>query len=67
MDSDQKLCRSIQSSSLTEWVIVNKDLFDYDITERCSNGKTVCSNTNFQKKSSRQDGLHPHCRTCLKQ
>ena len=41
-----------------------KDLYDYDLVERCCRCKNILLKSNFHKNKNRKDGLHSQCKIC---
>ena len=44
-----------------------KDLFDYDLIEKCSKCKTISLKSNFYKDITKKDGYRPSCKRCTNQ
>ena len=42
-----------------------KDLFDYDLVEKCSKSGIVKLKSNFHKKLKYSDGLSSQCKSCV--
>ena len=43
-----------------------KDLFDYDLVEKCLKCGNISLKSNFHKDKNREDGLQPDCKSCKK-
>ena len=44
-----------------------KDLYDYDLVEKCYKCGIVKLNSNFHKNKKMSDGLYKQCRLCVNQ
>ena len=44
-----------------------KEVYDYEVVQKCSKCKMIGSKTNFRKNSRTIDGLHLQCKHCRKQ
>ena len=43
-----------------------KNLYDYDLVKKCCRCENISLKSNFHKKLSSKDGLHPRCFPCVK-
>ena len=43
-----------------------KDLYNYDLTKKCTKGGNISMKSNFHKNSSYKDRLYAACKTCRK-
>ena len=41
-----------------------KDLYDYELVEKCCRCKSICSKSIFYKNLNRKDGVNSMCKIC---
>ena len=41
-----------------------KELYDYDLVEKCLKGGKLLLKSNFQNDKTKNDGFHPQCKFC---